>query len=510
MEVTAPNIDRGVAEYSDQRVSFREKILPGIPLYIFLFSYLATTALGNLLYIFPFGESFPTINIRGFSWSNFHSSLGFEFWLLILLPFMFAPIAIIIRNLATPVAEWIEPAVPEISKIAYLIILAGMYTYAIHALYSVHAISKFLSAGQAADVVENRFALLDDLGFRPQMVLKSLLVFLSLYAAARAAREHKLFWYIATILNTIVLTTCLILLNMKWPAVMFILTLGVCTFVLSERHSLAKALCIVAIGIIVYLSLAVVLLRWFPPEHGSISSTTTEVLVQNPKPDIFATPPDTPSTSRTPDTESPTSLESVPKAAKELPIKTEAPVKLDLSLAKSTLGGIYSFAPRILISSLNRMAIAAPYYFDFGNQDGKNCAPELSRLWIKRDRTCEPTTNIYTQMFGHDGFEGRGTAPAAVNLYGYALAGWPGAIASTLLATIILGLFLSLWTRVSRNALFAAAFIMGAYTAYFFSQLPWEGPIIYDHGMIWWTLLVSAWIAVCWSFGRIKTMLKQT
>src|SRR5690606_15069337 len=94
----------------------------------------------------------------------------------------------------------------------------------------------------------------------------------------------------------------------------------------------------------------------------------------------------------------------------------------------------------------------------------------------------------------HDGFEGRGTAPAAVHISGYALGGWPIAIFALVCASIILGLLACLPQGAS--ALIGAFGIMGAVAGYHFSQLPGEGPLFYDHGLVW--TLIPLMIFVAW------------
>jgi hypothetical protein len=37
--------------------------------------------------------------------------------------------------------------------------------------------------------------------------------------------------------------------------------------------------------------------------------------------------------------------------------------------------------------------------------------------------------------------------------------------------------------------------VMGALAAYYLSQLPLEAAIIYDHGLLWWGLLITGYAA---------------
>jgi hypothetical protein len=105
-------------------------------------------------------------------------------------------------------------------------------------------------------------------------------------------------------------------------------------------------------------------------------------------------------------------------------------------------------------------------------------------------------------MFKNDGFAGRGTAPAAFHITGYALDGWLGAIIETVLAAVLIGAFMAV--PVNASAVSGTVVVMGILAAYFLSQLPFEGAIIYDHGMLWWLLLIIGYALarpLLWSFG---------
>ena len=456
---------------------FRAWSLPQLPLHVFLIAYFFTVLLGNILYATPFGHDLPKLNIQ--NWQGFGAELGVGFWELMLLPVAFILLVLVVGKLASPIAEKIEPAIPEFPLPLYLLMTGGLSFFVVAKLAEMHAVSRFFSGGNAISAVENRFALLADLGQSAQVSMKSLLVFLSIYGLIRAVRSGQAAWYIATGLTSVVLFVCLILLNMKWPPVIFVLTLGICLFVASEKRPYLKAGALTAIGIALYFTLSVVVLRWFP-----------ESPVQKP--------PVAMSEQREEGRQPPARSPSSEPNAKALSIDS----------AQQIIEGVQTNSLKLALVGLNRMAISAPYFFEFSEFAGASCQPTLERLWIKRDISCEPSLLVYSKVFGRDGFEGRGTAPAAINLYGYALAGWEGAMISTGIASVILGLFLSLWSSVKRNSVFAAAFVMGCYTAYFFSQLPVEGAILYDHGMLWWTVLVLAWSALHGVFSIAATMVR--
>ena len=154
-------------------------------------------------------------------------------------------------------------------------------------------------------------------------------------------------------------------------------------------------------------------------------------------------------------------------------------------------------APMLMFNVVNRMAIIYPYYYQVFTKEGQVCGSVIAAA--KVGAACRPSTFIYTRMF-NDSFNGRGTAPAAVHISGYALGGWPIALVALLCASVILGLFASL--PLHSSASIGALAITGAIVGYHFSQLPGEGPIFYDHGVFWVLLMLFLLKFWCWLSGR--------
>jgi hypothetical protein len=134
------------------------------------------------------------------------------------------------------------------------------------------------------------------------------------------------------------------------------------------------------------------------------------------------------------------------------------------------------------------MAISYPYYFEEFTRAGPICGTIWDR--IKRlPSPCSPSQHIYNLIFLDDvTFQNKATAPAAVNVTAYALDGWQGAILCTALAGILLGVFCA-FGRFA-NAMQIAIWVMGSQVAYFETQLPFEGALVYDHGAIWWATMI--------------------
>lgn len=430
-----------------------------MPVYVFVGLYFLTTVAGNLAYLTPWGEDWPARSITGFSWSDFNISFGAAYWALLLMPIVIVPaVSLLVRLLVSPISERLAPMiVREMPPIPYTMMCLALYGYALGMLHSVDAVDNMISAGGAISAVQARFDTLEALGLWPQIVLMSPLVFLAIYAVVRAAREPGMFWRIAAPVNAILLSACLVLLNMKWPVVVFILLLGACVFVVGgQRKRVFKSVAILIIGVFVYLVISAVILRLGSPEETPSGTVPPAAVAQN----------------------TPTQ-----------------PIDLDAGYAVDAISSAIQNAPMLAVVALNRMAMAAPYYYGRFTTQGPICGTIIDRI-KRRPSPCQPSLYIYTEMFGKDGFEGIGTAPAAVNISGYALNGWIGAIVETVLGGIILGLFLALYKPGQSHPAIMAAFVMGAYAAYFMTQLPIEAAIVYPHGVLWWAALLLGWSAV--------------
>jgi hypothetical protein len=145
------------------------------------------------------------------------------------------------------------------------------------------------------------------------------------------------------------------------------------------------------------------------------------------------------------------------------------------------------------------MALPFPFYYEVFSKEGPVCGTILDRIQRKAN-PCHPSNFIYTRMFGEQGFKGAATAPAAVHIGGFALNGWPGALLELIIASCILGAFMSLPRH--GGPMVSTFTVMGGLTGYYFSQLPLEGALVYDHGVLWWGLLVAAYSAWRWASDR--------
>ncbi len=342
------------------------------------------------------------------------------YWVLLFMPFVVAPpITMLVKRLVRRPVCRVVACIPGIGTRSYIVLCGIFYGYVVFSIYRAGVTSVFAKGISSAASSESRFELLAALGFWPQVALKSLLFFLSIYSVIQAMLLRTKFWISASVVNIIAMTVLFFLLNMKWPVVLFYCAIIICTIVVPTR----RALLIPAVA-----SVFVV--------YGATTYFVTR-----------------------------------------LPYATGITVF-------NTFGTFVSAAA-------NRMALSYPYYYRTFTYEGQVCGTILDRL-ERKVNPCHPSNLIYQKVFGNDGFEGRATAPAAAHITGYALGGWNGAVIAMVLASILLGVFAAVPVA---DAMSATIVVMGALAGYYLSQLPLEAAVIYDHGILWWGLLITGYAA---------------
>jgi hypothetical protein len=428
---------------------------------IFLSAFFITVVLGNLLFTTPFGrhqlQKIPAYAVI-YDFPTLFSPL---YWLLLFLPFLMTPIVVILirRFLEKPVQRLCE-RIPEIRRIDYLVVTGLALGHVGYHLWQAKAFSLYGTGTDAVSSVEIRFQILSGLRFWTMAVLMSILPFLAVYAQIRWIRSPTMFWRVTTVIVASLVATYMVLLNMKWPFLVFAAGLILTVFAHSQKRPYIKA----AIGTVVlfatYLLISSHVFRYADTSSGAHL------------PEITA-----------PQEKAPT----LPEARQD---------KGALSEALDTPKLAFTRAPETLFSGLTRMAILYPFYYQVFTEEGYVCGGILAQA--RRGPACRPSTFIYTRVFGRDGFEGRGTAPAAVHISGYSLGGWPIALFAMLCASIVMGLITCL--PITASATVGAFGIMGAIAGYHFSQVPGEGPIFYDHGLIWTLIPLAIYSACRWFF----------
>jgi hypothetical protein len=428
----------------------------------FLGSYFALTVLGNLIYFLPLGDELGSHTIVEFSIGKFSTAGSPTYWILLLLPFALVPPAVVaVKRLAAPIGP-IAARLPALSKAEYSAALAVCYAYVAMSLWRADAIALLLRGTDFSSAVQERFALIDLLGFWPLVVLKSILVALSCYGFVRALTSRDRFWLAASGFNLVAMSVALTLLNMKWPLVLFYLVHLAAIMLVAERKLMPAAV-FATLACVSYFSVSFLLVRAVPAH-----------LILAPESRHQAALP----------------VEPAPAAA---PAPAPAPPPAPVTAPASATAAVDRLSAAALAAAgvVNRMAQPFPYYVEsFADAAGK-CGTLTTRL-LREPSPCQPSNLVYAQMFS-DQFAGVGTAPQAPHVTGFALNGWSGAIIELLATSVVLGLFAA--TAGSTSAEQATITVLGVLTGYFFSQLPFEGPLIYDHGVVWWLLPLLAFAA---------------
>lgn len=469
-----------------------EKFLANLPLAAYLSAYFLTVVLGNILYQTQFGVDLPYHSI-GPSWYLMDTSIfGMEFNALIFLPLLAMPfLALKSRDGFSKPIQFLAKFIPEFNRYVYLIMNICSYSYVIYRLSHFKALSLLMSGHDQIAAVNARFLLLNNLGFHTQLILLSLLPFMAVYAIIAAMRTRTWFWMLFAVWHFVVLTSCLVLLNMKWPLVLWIITVGIAVMVALRT---LKALCycgaILLLAGGIFFGISTLLQRQMPilTQEAQVQQYLHEfpveyVLATDPKfgalarQDFLALP----QLNISEFTVLPT---TIPNALRLFSLREMMQRILILDHPLTTM----SFAKQTLLNPVNRMAIPVLYYYSIFSQE-KLCGTLVDRI-KRKPSPCSPSLLVYQTMFVDDGFAGRGTAPAASHITGYALNGWFGLLLCLTLTGILIGMFLILWPLTGNSIMLTTIFVMGAQAAYFWSQLPIEGPIVYNHGIMWWGLLI--------------------
>jgi hypothetical protein len=294
---------------------------------------------------------------------------------------------------------------------------------------------------------------------------------------------------------------------MKWPVIVLMGGVVACTVMFAQHKIISTAIASAGM-VLLYLLVATVVLRLPPPSSGPRDAPkmeTADKLEDKPGPEQTITSPAKPPAQYAPQASgTPITETTIKPPAKSGPEQTANPqVKpTQGERAKPTVEGTVkaasSWSSYLAVSGLIRMALPYPFYYRTFSEEGQVCGTIFDRV-MRRHNPCQPSLLIYERMFKDDGFAGRGTAPAAFNITGYALDGWLGAIIETVLAGTVIGAFMALPPNAS--AISGTALVMGVLSAYFLSQLPFEAAIIYDHGLLWWLLLIAGYALLRHRFG---------
>ncbi|WP_349904856.1 hypothetical protein [Parafrigoribacterium humi] len=467
------SVKRGFSEIS------RAWIVRNLQPLAFLVAYFFTIVLGNLFLALPFGEAslkwlaLPTAVFR------FSTLFSPGYWLLLAMPFVVVPVVVVgVRKLASTWVSRVSSHIPDFRRVDYLVLTSVCFGYVLFSFWQAGALDLAFAGTNALSSVQARFLLLSNLGFAPMATLQSVLVFLSIYSLVRWLKSGEKFWAIVTVVNVALMSVLLIALNMKWPILLFYIGLGLTIFTFSRKRPYLKALVTLVLLCMLFLLISVHVLRAQPTQNVAV-------------PEVGTTQP------------APVHSGAAVPSDGETAQPTSQPVPARQSGSSGLLGipaAAVEYGPRLGLFAVYRMALIYPYYYESYDKQGPLCGGLIAQLRVGPE--CRPSTYIYTQIFGQDGFQGQGTSPQAVHISAYSLGGWPLAIIALVLASLILALLACM--PLTASATIGALAITGALAGYQFSQLPGEGPIFYDHGLFWTLLVIAAYTGL-----RIVTQRKK-
>jgi hypothetical protein len=437
-----------------------DRIARYAPLLTMLASYFFLTVLMNVVFV-AYDDQSATSSIGVFLISAFPVQTA-GYWILLFLPFLLLPpVAIIFQRILARPARMLAAWTPEFRLCDYLVITAVCYGIVIRGMYRADAWELLASASDAISSVWARFELLDRLQFFEQAILQSVLVFLTLYSLVYALRWRKLTWLSLFAVNLIAMTVLLVSLNMKWPVVVLYGGIVACVGLYGQHRVIYATIAAVAM-VCVYLLVAAMVLRIPQTSRPGPSPSPAIVLEKNVPTEKNA-------------------------AGRKSAAAGKAIAEQGAVAVEKLVRAAVSSSSHLATTGLIRMALPYPYYYRTFTNDGPVCGTLWDRV-LRRQNPCQPSLLVYEKMFKNDGFAGRGTAPAAFHITGYALDGWLGAIIETIFAGALIGAFMAV--PVQASAVSATAVVMGILSGYFLSQLPFEAAIVYDHGVLWWLLLV--------------------
>ena len=438
-----------------QRDPLRLWVAKNIQLIAFLGAYFVTVVAGNLIFASPLGRQSLAASASSDRFLQFEHTFTVGYWVLLLCPFLLTPLIVVAtRKVTGRRVGRVVLHLPEFGRLDYAIIAAACFGFVIYRFGLADVSALFASGVDATSSVQARFTIRERIGYSTLIPLQALLPFLTLYAAIRWIQSRERFWMVCAIVDTLVLSALLIMINMKWPVLLFYISLVLAILVYARTHPYIKT----AIGgVFVFVAFLVVSSFVFrlAPEKTSL-----------PLPTIATGQP----------ARDPTPLSRPP---------TDAAAAVSQRIVATT-SAASGYAPVLLVIALNRMAISYPYYYQVFTKEGPVCGGILAQA--RRHPSCRPSKVVYARIFPNDGFENVGTSPLTVHVSGYALGGWPIAMVALVAGSVILGLFAAL--PLDHGPLSGTLTILGAVTGYHLSQIPGEGVIFYEHGLLWPALLM--------------------
>ncbi len=445
--------------------SVRQLLTSNIALSSFLFSYWATILLGNLIYATPYGSALLRSAAYRTAILQFPTTFSTGYWVLLFSPLVAIPLVLAVARplLRRPVTALFE-SVSSFSKWDFAAVTLLIYGLVFFAFYRSGAIGLFWSGTNATDAIEARFTMQARISFLEKVTIYSIMPFLAYYAFVAFLRDRDRFWAFASFLSCTVAFVVLIFLNMKWPVLLFSIGLVVAFLMFSQpRRFWVKLTGSIVVLTAMYLLVSTIVFRLAPEpvQPASLAERIDDDMALNLGFDFGV-----------------------------------------VERAQTVTGTAIWRAPFLLAHAINRMAVSFPYYYLIFSEKGAVCG-SLIQQYLPGTKPCHPSYLVYKSIFGADGYEDRGTAPAAPHITAYAFNGWIGAI----LGLLGMGLVLAFFAAVPYTAgpMARTWTVLGAVVGYHLSQVPGDEIVFYATGIIWPFLLIVVYSA----YRRLARMLRE-
>jgi len=482
-----------------------------LPLVVFLGSYAATTAIGAIAPLTPFGAQHFQYFV-GTDAIVHMRTLGTAFyWTMLLMPFALVPLgaAIGYRIAATPAFE--QYALKDVWQPGAALLLAVGTAYCAYKLQGVGGLLPISAIDPSICVNEKivrRAELINSLGNPLYFFLGGALPIIAAIFLTRFVRRDDRVALLLYIVCTLVAVWLCLAVFMKAPLLIFLIA-GVCTALLAGARwwraipsFAAASLGVYAVLTITQLckapAIATEVLKTSPIAEEVVKAPSIAVEVPNVPPTavdgaqapavVAENPPPAPRVpSAAPPPEAPTAR-AQPPAARQSSLKP-APQLLNPRQQHpdaETETKTQRYGVKLVRDLTFRLAVAFPYYVEIFSDPDERCG-----IWLPRSRgACFAPVKAFAIAYPYYGSIVVGFLPAPINASALAEAGPIYAVVATLLAGLVIGLLTGISAGRSGSASIAVATAACVY-AYYVSQASLMGSFFDAYGLVWMLATVA-------------------
>lgn len=445
---------------------------PYLPLASLMLFYLATTVAGAMVMLLPGGEQALRLFL-GYLDPAVAQDIGNSTYLTLLLaPFAIAPIFAVAGLRMTRSALGIVPA-RTLQNISYPAVALWLMT----AAATIYCLMKLAYAGALYPTVLadghdyneqmlERARLMAEMRFVFYAVVYAIIPTLSALFFARFLHRRNWKDLAGFAVTCLLFTYLVIVIYLKAPFLVFFILLAVVVVV--SRANLLYIPALLVLTTAMFLSMQV-MIGGTPPVPADVRSAAAPAAkpAATPAPGLAARP--------------------APKPAPE-----SAPKTTYMSALRATANSL-----------VFRMSSTFPYYVSVFEDPGERCGIEANRLPFLERPSCIMPTKVFARMYPRvHWITGFAPAPAHVSAYGEVGLGY--ALLIMCLSGLAVGVLGALSTA-GNGPLFAVLNAASCVFAYYLTQVPFLGALIYGHGLVFYL----APLAVLFVVGLLSNS-KQT